>query len=500
MGTVTSGHLIRGKEIPLVGPHHQVMEEHSKRRTNYATSELVDLILGGAALVAQAFPESKLPVANAARPGGGNLPWSISHNSGRDIDLVFYLVDESGASVVPRTMAPLAPPDGTLFTDGRTLRFDPRRTWILVNHFLESKTPEVQYIFMADFLIELMFQYARSQGIANARLKALRPRLRQPRGTLPHDDHMHMRIRCSPEDLLEGCRDIVNGREIVPEFDSSYQRRVQRLLLLYKKAQTPQERAPLAEMLGLLKARKARGILIESLSSCEEPLCLASLRALKAMEVTPSASTLVAVIGGTENLDTAKEALRLLRGCSSGETREVLKLLAVERTLTHERASFEETLNVREQACFVLGQMGKRTRSTFKPLVALLRSADPKVSAAALWAIRVLAAAPVFGDLGEDDFDGLWKRFKSWYAVNRNRTTTFSATLRALGHDVTRHLSQKGDARVLVPLILEEDYLSINAQLALQDLIGHRVPVDVFDKLSTHWLIRKEWKSWRRHH
>ena len=32
--------------------------------------------------------------------------------------------------------------------------------------------------------------------------------LRQPRGALPHNDHLHVRIMCSEEDILEGCSDV----------------------------------------------------------------------------------------------------------------------------------------------------------------------------------------------------------------------------------------------------------------------------------------------------
>jgi len=117
VGTVVDGVLVRGMEMPLLGPHHQVLDEHSRRATRWGTDEIVTGLLKAAAHVASLFPTAKMGVGNIARNGGGRLPWSISHHAGRDADIAFYLVDAHGVDVIPDTLLKLAPPLGQISTN-----------------------------------------------------------------------------------------------------------------------------------------------------------------------------------------------------------------------------------------------------------------------------------------------------------------------------------------------------------------------------------------------
>ncbi|MBI5611399.1 MAG: penicillin-insensitive murein endopeptidase, partial [Deltaproteobacteria bacterium] len=96
VGTVTAGYLVDAAEIPVQGEHHRVLDKVVPRQTRYTTDDMRDLLLCAAERVAKEHRGAVLQLGNLSRPGGGPLPWSVSHHNGRDADIAFYVRDAKG--------------------------------------------------------------------------------------------------------------------------------------------------------------------------------------------------------------------------------------------------------------------------------------------------------------------------------------------------------------------------------------------------------------------
>jgi penicillin-insensitive murein endopeptidase len=142
---------------------------------------------------------------------GGPIAQHGSHQNGRDADILFYVLDPEGKPV-PSVGVPLDPKgkgwdfkDLSIPSDDQRVQLDAPRTWRFVAELLQAAPDAVQRIFIVEHL--------RTQLLAQADKvkapKALRERFAditcQPE--TPHDDHMHVRFFCTPEDLAQGCED-----------------------------------------------------------------------------------------------------------------------------------------------------------------------------------------------------------------------------------------------------------------------------------------------------
>jgi len=208
-GTVSGGKLKDGVAMPLDGPNHRFTHTVRRKGSNYGTRDMVNLLHRAADTVGHIVPGPPMVLGSISRCGGGRMMPHKSHQSGRDVDILFYVIDAKGNR---RTATSFLEFDGAgLCTSGvkrcRGVRFDVQRNWWLIRTLLWSKRPQVQYIFVADGLKARMLSYARSRGEHPEILKRARRVLRQPSDSSPHADHFHVRIYCSAADRAVGCED-----------------------------------------------------------------------------------------------------------------------------------------------------------------------------------------------------------------------------------------------------------------------------------------------------
>jgi penicillin-insensitive murein endopeptidase len=215
LGRADRGVLRSGRALALTGEGFLVPPLWAARNTRFGTDELVSAIERAAARVACEHPGALLGVGDLSQRGGGNMPFHRSHENGRDADLLFYSVDAEGA--------PLAPADAMPRYRGHKLRahppyedlghpigrrfFDAERNWALVAALLEDPEIDVEYLFVSQEIRERLIDEARSVGAPSATLLAAEYALKQPSGFPPHDDHLHLRVRCSAADRALGCVD-----------------------------------------------------------------------------------------------------------------------------------------------------------------------------------------------------------------------------------------------------------------------------------------------------
>ena len=217
LGTFNRGLLRRGKRLPAEGEGYQVPPLWVKRGNQFGTDELVGAIRRAARRVRREYPGALLGVGDLSQRGGGDSELHRSHENGRDADLIYFAVDDKGKPVKPvdsmprygadlRSMPPVATRNVT-FGPFTPRSFDVKRNWALVRALLQDPWIQVQYLFCNNTLKAKMLEWARQHGEDPALLDRAEELLHQPGDSLPHDDHLHLRIYCSATDRAYGCED-----------------------------------------------------------------------------------------------------------------------------------------------------------------------------------------------------------------------------------------------------------------------------------------------------
>jgi penicillin-insensitive murein endopeptidase len=217
VGNFAHGLLRHGKRLPPRGEGYVVPPLWTTRGAAYGTDELVAAIQRAARRVHREYPGSVLGVGDLSLRGGGDSPLHRSHENGRDADLIFFAVDARGRPVPPANAMPRYGPDlrslpprptpGVEFGAFSQRTFDVRRNWALVRALLEDPRAAVQYLFCHEELKRRMLDYARGIGEDPALVERAEYLVHQPGDSLPHDDHLHVRIFCAADDRPFGCVD-----------------------------------------------------------------------------------------------------------------------------------------------------------------------------------------------------------------------------------------------------------------------------------------------------
>jgi penicillin-insensitive murein endopeptidase len=97
-------------------------------------------------------------------------------------------------------------PDGLGEIDkGKFVRLDVGREWLVVKALVTSREANVQWLFVARWLEALIIEHARARGEDPELVWYAESVLLQPGDSAAHDDHLHLRVACTPEEALAGC-------------------------------------------------------------------------------------------------------------------------------------------------------------------------------------------------------------------------------------------------------------------------------------------------------
>ncbi|MCA9712444.1 MAG: penicillin-insensitive murein endopeptidase, partial [Myxococcales bacterium] len=211
IGTPTAGRLDGGLLLPLEAAGLTFLPSKDPK-SRYGTVELVQGLVRAAARVERDDPGAPVTVGDLARAEGGPIPSHASHRSGRDVDVLFYLLHDDGRPFLPSKFIPLDPEGrGTDYgdladpSDDVPVRLDVARTWRFVAALLADEAAAVQSILVVEHVRTLLLAEARRVGAEAAIVERFAEVTCQPR--FPHDDHMHIRVFCSAEDIAGGCED-----------------------------------------------------------------------------------------------------------------------------------------------------------------------------------------------------------------------------------------------------------------------------------------------------
>ncbi|UCF47837.1 MAG: penicillin-insensitive murein endopeptidase [Myxococcales bacterium] len=167
--------------------------------SRHGTGELVRLIERAAKDVAFRYPRANLTVGDLSRPGGGRFRPHVSHQSGRDVDLGFYLLDRRSTPVNVDLFVRLNN-KGMGVQWGNLYKFDAARNWALIESLLSSPTTDVQHIFVANPVKRRLIHQAVKEGANPEVLMRAKRVITQPRHGAPHRSHFHVRIYCADDD------------------------------------------------------------------------------------------------------------------------------------------------------------------------------------------------------------------------------------------------------------------------------------------------------------
>jgi penicillin-insensitive murein endopeptidase len=198
--SLSVGHHNRGRLLRA----HELHESTSLRfkqpqsDTHWGTDELVALLERAGAAVMTRTPGARLTIGDLSRRGGGRFPPHHSHQSGRDVDVGFYVTNvETGAAMDLDRFFTFRR-DGTVRNHDE-MHYDFVRNWQFVEALVMDEV-HVQWIFVSRELRARLLDEGRTEGASAEALTRADAILSQPSHGGRHADHFHVRIYCPAAD------------------------------------------------------------------------------------------------------------------------------------------------------------------------------------------------------------------------------------------------------------------------------------------------------------
>ncbi|MFO0762891.1 MAG: penicillin-insensitive murein endopeptidase [Byssovorax sp.] len=205
IGLPHHGMISNAVRIPKKGPGYAMLRQNDR---DWGNPRLVAAIQHAAREVAEMRPGGpRLMVGDISPRWGGESSGHHSHRTGRDADLLIYTTTPAGVPIVSPGFLRFGP-DGLAQGDGKKgklYRMDVEREWLLIKALIRSPEAHVQWLFFARWLEALVIEYARARGEDPELIWYAESVLLQPGDSLSHDDHLHLRLACTPDEAIAGC-------------------------------------------------------------------------------------------------------------------------------------------------------------------------------------------------------------------------------------------------------------------------------------------------------
>jgi len=330
LGKTNDGKLIGAVQLTPKGAGYTVLSSAVGRHTNFGTQELIDVVTHATGAVREAFPGSVLGVGNLGFESGQKIPWSVSHQAGRDGDIGMYATSLDGKPLVAMPFHAFDADGLATGPGGRRVKFDLPRNLALLVALAEDREARVQYVFVAAWLKDKLLAEARKAGIKSETIGRLSELLHQPTDSNPHADHFHVRLFCTVEDRLYGCLNKGPVRAWVDPGDREHAaaaRQVASILeMTGKGSEVLQIRA--LERLSAMGAASELDAILAALSSDSKKLRKAALATVIGLEDPKAADGIVKVLPVVQDAGWATE---LFAAIPQLDTESLLPL--AERTL-----------------------------------------------------------------------------------------------------------------------------------------------------------------------
>jgi penicillin-insensitive murein endopeptidase len=177
---------------------------------SWALPQMVTLIGHSAAAVSRKFPRSQMLVGDLSGRTGGHLDHHGSHQTGRDADVGFYVMNSKGKPMAVKRF--IAFDDAGNARDVPGAHFDEARNWAMIESMLRSEKASVRYLFITNGLKARLLAYANKKHVSHEIIEKASMAMMSPPEAEPHDDHVHVRIAC-PESMRDVCVEESVARE-----------------------------------------------------------------------------------------------------------------------------------------------------------------------------------------------------------------------------------------------------------------------------------------------
>lgn len=223
IGMPHRGVLTESRELPPSGEGYVWLRQDDR---HHAIPRFVGAIERAAAKVVRERPGATMAIGDLSARAGGQLLPHLSHRTGRDADVLLYLTTLDGAPVTSPGFLHVGN-DGLAWDEQgkRFLRFDVERTWLLVKTLVEDPEARIQWIFAGRNVESLLVEWARARGEAPETIVRAMEVMLQPQPGGPHDDHVHVRTACTPEELASGCEHTGPTRPWIAALDDAHRTR-----------------------------------------------------------------------------------------------------------------------------------------------------------------------------------------------------------------------------------------------------------------------------------
>ncbi len=187
IGSASGGRLADAREIPK----DNSVYIRKNRDGIFGTDETVAILQWLAHSMQIRYPGTvPMVIGDLSRKGGGSFKPHLSHQSGRDVDIGYYLAGNTKAK---------------RFKHATRQNFDLEKNWAMVELLL--KTGRVQYLFIDRKLHKLLFEKALEMGWNEEETRKLfeapigrRPKSGIIRHVKGHINHIHVRFHCPSND------------------------------------------------------------------------------------------------------------------------------------------------------------------------------------------------------------------------------------------------------------------------------------------------------------
>jgi penicillin-insensitive murein endopeptidase len=201
VGAPNDGWQVRARQLRSGSALHL---RSGAERHAFAHPALVFMLERSAGELSRSFPGSVLLVGDLSAEQGGPLDGHRSHQSGRDADVAFFMLDWRGR---PHRAEHFVAFGG----DGRALHergvvFDDARNFALVAAWLRDSRARVTNVFVSRPLRQRLLAYG-ARHAEHSVVNQMAALFSQPAGVSAHDDHFHVRIAC-PERQQAVCDEL----------------------------------------------------------------------------------------------------------------------------------------------------------------------------------------------------------------------------------------------------------------------------------------------------
>lgn len=498
IGTATDGYLVNQREMPLKSDFHMVLPKTIERKTYFGTDEIVEAVLDAAAAVNKSYPGSIMRIGNLSKGGGGDIEWSASHNSGRDADIAFYLTDNEGKQALPDDLVELDSNGVSKSTDGE-FRFDTKKNWIVVKSLLNNKNISVQWLFISAPLKRMLIAHARKIKEPKELIKRADMALNQPIGSKPHNDHLHVRIYCPKDDILDGCRNSGSDRPWANHFIKEYKKRVAELHSLLKSKDSETIKGAI-HVLGKMGADASKKKIADFLNHPEKIVRVAALEALFEINSKYFAKQAVDLIKREGDPGVMSLIFSLLFKTAGEETaRMMIPLLGDARKFLLEEEFYREEFSVRQKAAEVIGVSD--TKTGVGALIQAIESFDGDEFITAYDSLRKITNfKPEIQCQGAENTaahnKAIAQAYRDWFALNgkKDRDKWLIDGFKKKGYALKKIDSSA--VPHLINALNGEDYIAYNADKLLFRITKRRIPSQLLQPVGKYafwhdWLKKK---------